>query len=162
MVSIEWCCRQKSGIKLIEPNDNLASSYLEMAKDSIKVMNNEKDKSIRWAVSSCYYSMYYSLYSVLQKIGIKCEIHACTLELVRFALSNFYSNEDFKLINLAFSCRETVQYYVDRILNPKDSEYILSNAQYFMNKSQEILSKLNQEDIEAIRGKLKPFIKNIR
>jgi len=24
MVSLKWCCKQKEGIKLVEPNDNLA------------------------------------------------------------------------------------------------------------------------------------------
>jgi len=158
MVSIEWCCKQKSGIKLIEPNENLARAYVEMAVDSIKVMNNEKDRSLRWSISSCYYSMYYSLYAVLQKIGIKCEIHACTIELMKFALKEFYSDEDLDLVQLAFKCRENIQYYVDRIIDKKDSEFIISQAPIFLNKSENILSKINQDHIEKVKKILQPFL----
>ena len=98
MVGLKWCYKQKQGIKLIGPNENLARAYSEMADDSLRVMNNEKNKSIRWAISSCYYSMYYSIYSVLMKIGIKSEIHSCTLKFMELELSKFYSKQDAKLI----------------------------------------------------------------
>ena len=98
MVSFKWCCKQKDGIKIIESNDNLAQGYLKMAEDSLGTMSRERDKSIRWAISSCYYSMYYSLYSICMKIGIKCEIHSCTLEFMKRFLCNLYSKEDIKII----------------------------------------------------------------
>jgi len=43
MVSLKWCCGQKDGIKLIEPNDNLAHGYLKMAEDSLGTMNRERE-----------------------------------------------------------------------------------------------------------------------
>ena len=70
MVAIDWCCKNKNGIRLIEPNENLAKAYTEMAKEALIVMTDVKDKSLRWSISSCYYSMYYSLYSILQKIKV--------------------------------------------------------------------------------------------
>ena len=61
MVSLKWCYNQKDGIKLIEPNDNLARAYMKMAEDSLGTMNRERNPNLRFAISVCYYSIYYSL-----------------------------------------------------------------------------------------------------
>ena len=42
MASLKWCCKQKDGIKLVEPNDNLAKGYLKMAEKSLGTMSREK------------------------------------------------------------------------------------------------------------------------
>ncbi len=102
MENINWCFNKKEGIRLIEPNDNLALSYMKMAEDALGTMNREKNFNMTFAISACYYSMYYSLYSVLMKIGFKCEIHSCTLEFMKIFLSDFYSEKDIKIIKKAF------------------------------------------------------------
>lgn len=161
MVNIKWCCKQKEGIKLIDPNENLANAYIEMALDSLRVMNHEKEESLRWTISSCYYSMYYCLYAIFMKMGIKSEIHSCTLEFMKVYLLDFYSKEDYELIKKAFDCRNSIQYYVDRIIDKKDSTFIISKAPSFLDKSKEILSKLNQENIENIRKSVKLIMQEI-
>ena len=158
MVSLSWCYKQKQGIKLIEPNENLARAYSEMADDSFRVMNNEKDKSIRWAVSSCYYSMYHSLYSFLMKLGIKSEMHSCTLKFMELELSKFYSKQDAELIKKAFNLRISAQYYVNKLINKREFEFIFSNALSFIEKTKEILTKLNEDDINTIRNKVSKAI----
>ncbi|MBS3091894.1 hypothetical protein J4466_00590 [Candidatus Pacearchaeota archaeon] len=157
MVSFKWCCRQKEGIKLIDSNDNLSQGYIKMAENAIGTMNREKNLNLQFGISACYYSMYYSLYAVLMKIGIKCEIHTCTLEFMKQLLQDFYSKEDFKLINKAFASRDISQYYVDKIVPKEDINFIMLNAPYFLNKSKEILSSLNEKDINGIRGKIKEY-----
>src|SRR3989344_371864 len=102
MVNIKWCCNQKDGIKLIEPNDNLAQSYLSMAENALGTMNREKKYNLTFAISACYYSMYYSLYAILMKLGVKCEIHSCTLEIMKELLIGFYTQENMKTISKAF------------------------------------------------------------
>ena len=154
MVNINWCYKQKDGIKLIEPNDNLAQGYVKMAEDALGTMNREKNFSLRFSVSACYYSMYYSLYAVLMKIGVKCEIHSCTLKFMEEFLSEFYSKDDIKIINKSFECRNTIQYYVDKVVQKSDSDLIISKAPFFHSKSKEILGKLNEHDIESIREKI--------
>ena len=151
MADISWCCRQKDGIKLAEPNDNLVKGYLRMAEDALGTMNREKDYSLRFSISACYYSMYYSLYAILMRIGIKCEIHSCTLKFMEEFLSEFYSKEDIELINKAFDCRNTIQYYVDRVVKKADSDFIILKAPFFHSKSKEILAKLNENQIRKIR-----------
>jgi uncharacterized protein (UPF0332 family) len=158
-VNLKWCCSKKEGISLIEPNENLSSGYIQMAENAIGTMNREKSLNTQFAISACYYSMYYSIYAVLMKMGIKCEIHACTLEFMKKLLSEFYSNEDYKIINKAFDIRQTSQYYVDRIIAKEDINFIFSKAQYFLSKSKDILSKLNEKDILEIREQIKEVIK---
>ncbi len=158
MVNIKWCCKQKDGIRLVEPNDNLASGYLKMAEDALGTMNREKNYSLRFSISACYYSMYYSLYSILMKIGIKCEIHSCTLKFMEEFLLNFYSQEDLSIITKAFGCRNTIQYYVDKIVDKKDVDLIILQAPLFNSKSKEILAKLNENDIQKIRKEIQKIL----
>ena len=159
-VNLKWCCRKEEGIKLIEPSANLSEGYIQMAENAIGTMNREKKLNLQFAISACYYSMYYSLYSILMKLGVKCEIHACTLIFMKKMLGNFYSEEDYKIINKAFSARNTAQYYVDKIVPKEDSEFIFSKAVLFLNKSKEILSKINEKDILNIRKETEAIIKS--
>ena len=154
MVSLNWCCKQKDGIKIVEPSDNLAFGYIKMAEDALGTMNRERNYNPLFAISACYYSMYYSLYAVLRKIGIKCEIHSCTLEFMKVMLSNFYSTEDMKTIRTAFSSRDIAQYHPDKIVAKEDSDFIMTRAPFFLSRSKEILAKLNEKDIEDIRKKV--------
>jgi len=153
-VNLKWCCQKKEGIRLIELNENLAKGYISMAEAAIGTMNREKRFNMQFAISACYYSMYYSLYAVLMKLGIKCEIHACTLEFIKQILPAFYSDEDIKIIYRAFNVRNTSQYYVDRIVAREDIDFIISNAPYFLGKSKEILAKINEKDINKIRSEI--------
>ncbi len=159
MVSLKWCCNKKEGIRLIEPNENLSSGYIKMAENAIGTMNREKGLNLQFAISACYYSMYYSLYSILMKIGIKCEIHACTLEFMKKLLSSFYSEEDCKIISRAFDARNASQYYVDKIVAKEDIDFVFSNALPFLTKSKDILSKINEKDILETRKQVETIIK---
>jgi uncharacterized protein (UPF0332 family) len=155
MASLNWCYKQKDGIKTDEPNDNLASAYLKMAENAMGTMNRERNYNSMFAISACYYSMYYSLYAVLRKIGVKCEIHSCTLEFMRVMLSEYYSIEEMKTIKIAFDARNTAQYYADKVVSKEDSDFIMAKAPSFLSKSKQIMAKLNEKDTEEIRKKFK-------
>ncbi len=64
-----------------------------MAEEALGTMNRERN-----SISACYYSMYYSLYAILMKLGIKCEIHSCTLEFMKFSLSQYYLEDEIDII----------------------------------------------------------------
>jgi uncharacterized protein (UPF0332 family) len=73
MDKITWCLNQKNDLELIEPNEELKDAYLKKAEDSLRAtaaLKGNKD----WEISSSYYTMYFSLYAILMKIGVKCEI----------------------------------------------------------------------------------------
>ena len=85
MKKINWCKQQKAGIKIQEPSNNLSQEYYENAEESMKVLRGIKETSSNmWLATTKYYIEYFAVYSVLMKIGIKCEIHDCTITLVKF------------------------------------------------------------------------------
>jgi len=159
MVSIKWCCKQKEGIKLIDPSENLSESYIKMGENALGTMNRERKYNLAFSISACYYSMYYSLYSVLMKLGVKCEIHSCTLKFMEELLKEFYTKEDMKSISKAFELRTIAQYYVDKILDTKDVDEIIKQAPLFFNNSKIILSKINEKDVERIRKEVQEIVK---
>lgn len=92
MVSIDWCFRNKNGLRIVEPNKNMSNSYLKMAEESI--ITSKDIKSDIWAATITYYIFYYSLYSLMLRIGVKCEIHSCSLEFMKQFLTKFYNEKD--------------------------------------------------------------------
>ena len=126
MVSIKWCIKQKNGIELVEPNQNMCTSYEAMAKESITIIDNVKQSKIL-TTTTTYYIFYYSLYSLMMRIGIKCEIHSCSLEFMKRCLEEFYSPLDIKRIESAFSARIDLQYYANR---PVDAAVVDENKRY--------------------------------
>ncbi len=159
MVSLKWCCKQKDGIKLIEPSENLSQSYMKMSENALGTMNREKEYNLVFAISAGYYSMYYSLYSILMKIGIRCEIHSCTLKFMEKVLEGLYSKEEIKTISKAFDIRNIAQYYVDKVINTKDIDFVIAQSPLFVNKSKEILYKMNEKDVTVLRKKFEELIK---
>lgn len=154
MVTIEWCKNQRTGIKLIQPNSNMSDSYLKMAEESITALKGV-EKSRIWTATTTYYIFYYSLYSVMMKIGVKCEIHACSLELMKQFLEEFYNEKDIEMMGKAFSARIDLQYYSDR---PVDDKVIEETSRYckdFYIKTKDIISRISESQIEKIRKEIK-------
>ena len=54
---------------LVEPNDTLASAYIKKSEDAMDAMHSVTSRD--WKISAGYYSLYFSLYPVLTKIGIR-------------------------------------------------------------------------------------------
>src|SRR3989338_2860632 len=84
---LNWCFKLKDGLKVVEPNERLSKSYLEQAKSSLlRAEKDLNDKDFLWATVAIYYAEYYALYSFLQKIGVKCENHFCSILATTFLL----------------------------------------------------------------------------
>ena len=81
MDQIKWCIRQKKGIELVEPSDNLRDAYLIKAEEALEVLRATDIRD--WQLTTAYYAVYNSMYALLMKIGIKCEIHSCTIEFTK-------------------------------------------------------------------------------
>ena len=155
MEKISWCKKQSKGIKLIEPNENLSKEYYENAEESLRVLRSiNETKSNMWLATTKYYIEYFAVYSVLMKIGIKCEIHDCTIELIRF-LEN----------------QEIIEKGVSEILE-KDKGLRIDNQYYLKNKPVSIdfeklssfllsikasLLKLDGERVSELRREVEGF-----
>jgi len=155
MKKINWCKKQERGIKIKEPNDNLSEEYYENAEESMKVLKSiKKTQSNMWLATTKYYIEYFAVYSVLMKIGIKCEIHDCTIALVKFL-----ENEDViekgtsKTLEKDKELRIDNQYY----LKNKPVNINLEKLSDFIVSIKRSLDKLNNKKIEELRKKIKRF-----
>lgn len=144
----------------MEPNERIGSGYLKMAEEAFGTMDRERKESVRFSISAGYYSIYYSLYAVMQKIGIRCDIHGCSLEFMKRFLSEFYSEKYFDLIDRALLVRRNLQYYVDRDVNKSDLNLIWDNVYDFFVLSRDVFSKLTSVKVDKIRKELQEVFGN--
>ena len=151
---IKWCFGLKEGLRIVEPNENLSKSYIQEAKSSLeRAEKNFKDGDLLWATVVIYYAEYYSLYSFLQRIGIKCENHFCSILSVTF----LFGEENTKIINQHKDKRIDAQYYM-KVDKEKEVEEMLKEAKIFVSIFDEIVSNISEEDIINYQNKLKKFI----
>ena len=150
MDQIKWCLNQKKGIELVEPSDNLRDAYLVKAEDALDTLKTSKSRD--WQLTTAYYTIYNSIYSLLMKIGIKCEIHSCTIEFTKRYLKDHFTPEDFELIDKAFSARIDSQYYVNRQVPDQNYDLITKKTPAFLVKCKNIV--LDQKEIIEIRARV--------
>ena len=144
---LRWCFRLKDGLKIVEPNERLSKSYLEQAKSSLlRAEKDLNDNDFLWATVAIYYSEYYALYSFLQRIGVKCENHACSILAVTLLLGE----EKTKKINQHKDKRIDAQYYmkVDQEIKIRT---MLQEAKIFVSDFDEIVSNLIEGEIKKYR-----------
>ncbi|MBS3162953.1 HEPN domain-containing protein [Candidatus Woesearchaeota archaeon] len=150
MADIDWCKQQRNGIELVEPNDNLAKAYIKKAEDSLSAslnLDNNKD----WKISSLYYTMYFSVYAVLLKIGIKCEIHSCTIAFAEHILKDYFKPEEIEILKKSMKARIDVQYYTDRNISDSLYQKMIKNAPIFIARCKDIITRFTEQDISRIR-----------
>ncbi len=155
---ILWCLKQKRGIKIVEPNKNLVKAYLKKAKSSLNILNSAiEKKEYDWIVTTSYYAKYFSFYALLQKIGVKSEIHDCSIYIMKFLFvdENIIDKSFHEDFLLSKNLRVDIQYYASDSLNlnviDKTSKFSFS----FVLKIEELIENLNEEEILFLRNKLK-------
>lgn len=151
MEQVKWCMRQKRGIEIVKPNRNLRNAYTRKAEDALDTFNTSKSRD--WQLTAAYYCIYQSIYSLLMELGVKCEIHSCTIEFTKSFLDKYFTNEDYELVDKAFSARIDSQYYVDRVVPDKNYELIKEKTSGFLVKCKNIV--LTEKEINEIRDRLR-------
>jgi len=149
MDKIKWCVGKKGGLSLIESNSNLAEAYIKKSEEALESMRVNIIKD--WRISTAYYTLYFSLYSILTKIGIKCEIHSCTIEFARRFLKDYFNDEELDFIEDSLKARIDSQYYIDRTVSDEQYNKMIMKAPEFLVKCKSILIKLNEKKVNEIR-----------
>ena len=142
---IKWCLKQNKGIKLIEPNESISENYIKESWDDFNMIEKVNQK---WKTVTAYYSCYNAVYAILVKIGIKCEVHDCTIALM--SLLGF-DTEEIKFLDSLKKERIDVQYY----LKSSNLSIVKNKVLEFLNRCKEIIKGLNDDKINEIRAKLK-------
>jgi uncharacterized protein (UPF0332 family) len=154
---ISWCCKQKRGIKLESPNLNLSNVYIKKAKSSLNMLESSLEKNeIDWISTTAYYARYFAFYALLQRCGIKSEIHDCTISLMKFLFieKNIIEKHFYEELQLAKELRIDTQYYVTEEIDLKRLKKNSGTASSFVIKMEEVIETLTEEEIKIIREKL--------
>ena len=153
--SLIWCFKLRDGLKIIEQNERLSKSYIEQAKSSLlRAEKDLNDKDLLWATVTIYYAEYYALYSFLQRIGIKCENHACSILAVTIILGE----DKTKTINLHKNKRIDAQYYI-KVDQESKIRTMLQEAKMFVSYFDELVSNISERDIQSYRKIINSNIK---
>jgi len=150
MTVIAWCFKQKRGLKLIKPNSNLAHAYIQKGEESLATIS--EISNVSWKISTAYYTMYFSLYAVLQKIGVRSEIHKCTIVFAQKYLTEYFTTEELEFIEAAMNERIDTQYYTDPQVNQEFYNNLILSAPKFLIKCKSLLPALSEKKINSIRA----------
>jgi uncharacterized protein (UPF0332 family) len=151
---IKWCFNKKE-VKFIEPNENIAKEYINSAEETLIVLNDINGKSNIWLATTKYYCEYFALYSLLMRIGIKSEIHDCTIEILKFIEQKGYLDEaTIKTIEEDKELRIDNQYYLKNIPVIIDFDKL----RYLILYMKELINIISNEEIDNIRKEIKKII----
>ena len=156
MDKIKWCAGKKEGLSLVEPNSNLANAYIKKAEEALESMRVNIIKD--WKISTAYYTVYFSLYAVLMKLGVKSEIHSCTIEFAKRFLKEYFEEKELDFIEDSLKARVDSQYYINRTVPDEQYNKMIQKAPKFLVKCKSILIKLNEKKVNEIRDKFKNIV----
>jgi uncharacterized protein (UPF0332 family) len=156
MENLNWFIQNKKGIRLVEPNDNLSKVYLRKSRSSLNMLSSAIEKEEwEWILETSYYARYFCVYSFLMKVGLKCEIHDCTIQLIGFLVEK-------ELVDVRFfeEIKEAKSLRVDSLYYNKDFSHDLilkfsKSASKFCLDFEEFIEDLDNEKIATIRSLIK-------
>jgi len=113
---LKWCLKQQRGIRLGKPSENLVNAYLEKSRNALRSMEvNARESIIEWAVSASYYAKYFAVYALLSRIGVRCEIHDCTIALFEHLFGNAVNSKMINEFRKSKKDRIETQYYTRKV-----------------------------------------------
>ena len=149
---IEKLIKEKK-IKLVESSNEISESYLIKSDNSLVSsktllgIGNYDD-----AIALTYYSMYYSVLSLLFKCGIKCENHTGAVILLKelFGLDNHE-------LDKAKKDRIDRQYYIDFKTSKEELKDAVIIAEEFNALIKEKIETLKKSEIITIHEEFKKY-----
>lgn len=154
---LKWCADKNKGIKLVSPSVNLVRAYLEKSRTAIKSMElNANAGIIEWAVSASYYARYFAVYALMAKIGVKCEIHDCTIALFAYLFKDSVPRNFIKEFMQSKDDRVDMQYYPKEI--KINTERLTCQTKSFVLEIEEMIDGLNTEKMAALQNRVRGAI----
>ena len=123
---------------------------LENAEESLRVLGSIRESgSNMWLATTKYYIEYFSVYAFLMRVGIKCEIHDCTIEFVRhLEKAGFMGKGISKILGQDKDLRIDNQYY----LKNRPVKIDMDSLRKFVLDMKGRIENLSVEDIGKIRS----------
>ena len=158
----EFCFKKHGRLKLISPNDNLAGVYKRKSKSALNMLNSAIEKGENeWILDTSYYAKYFIVYALFMKVGIKSEIHNCTIFILRFIFNTLgIVNENIcKDLEDSRDLRVDSLYY-DKTFNKNKILEKANSASDFCLEVESIIESVSKEDILKIRKKFEEIKKD--
>jgi len=114
---------------------------------------NAREGITEWAISAGYYAKYFAVYALLSKIGVKCEIHDCTIALFEHLFQNRLPSETLGELRKSKSDRIETQYYTRKIT--LDLDQSMKDTKTFILEIEKTLDSLNKEKTIQLFNELK-------
>lgn len=155
--------KKVGGLKLVNPNERLVEVYKKKSISALNMLESAKEKQENeWILDTSYYSKYFIVYALFMKVGIKSEIHDCTI----FALNSLFVEENIIERDIYEELEKSKDLRVEALYYGKDfgKDEILNRAKTapeFCLKVEDILDKITKEDVEKIRNKFNVLKNNI-
>jgi uncharacterized protein (UPF0332 family) len=142
---------------MIQPNENLAKAYLKKAISALNTMNAALEiRETDWITTTAYYARYFALYALLMKMGIKSEIHDCSIAVARLLTEKGLLREGLASdISNSKQARIDIQYYVERELDQASIRKDVENARNFVLELEKVIENITTDKIEKIRAQMK-------
>lgn len=152
---IRWCCKQKKGIRMMQPNGNLAKEYIQSSEETFMVLQAIKGQSNMWLATTKYYCEYLAAYALLMKLGVKCEIRDCTIELCKLLEKDGITPEGFtKILDYDKDLRIDNQYY----LKNRKVDINTNELRDIILAIKDKINSITLDEINIIRKKIKEVI----
>jgi uncharacterized protein (UPF0332 family) len=139
------------------PNEDLAAAYLRKSEDAMEAMHSVASRD--WKISAGYYSLYFSLYSVLMKIGIKSENHVCTIGIMQHLLLDLFTCEECDLLEQARLARVKTQYYTTSDVSSAFDDTLDAEVPHLLVKCRGIVDRLDAKKVRKIRDTYAELVK---
>lgn len=149
--------KQRKGIRIIDPNPNLTKEYLRKAISALNTMNAALQiKETDWILTTAYYARYFALYALLMKLGIKSEIHDCSIAIARLLAKNKILTQNLVTdIAQAKQTRIDAQYYIPKEITQREIRKNVESARKFVLEIQKSIENITIEQINSIKSKLR-------
>ena len=157
----KYCFIKSRGLRIINPNENLARVYTRKSKSALNMLNSAiEKKEYEWILDTSYYAKYFIVYALFMKAGIKSEIHDCTI----FALKSLFVEQEIVDEEIYEEIEKSKELRVDALYYDKDfgKEKIMERAvaaPEFCLKVERIIEEISAEDIKKAREKFE-IVKN--
>lgn len=148
-----FCFKKANGLKLISSNENLVNVYKRKSISALNMLQSAiEKKEDEWILDTSYYAKYFMVYALFIKVGIKSEIHDCTI----FALKSIFC--DFGIISPEL-CKDLSDsrdlrvgsLYYDKDFGKNEILNKANTAPNFCLEVESIVDSLSKEDIARIR-----------
>lgn len=151
---LQWCLRQRYGIRLTKPSENLFKAYQQKSREALRSMEvNAEAGIIDWTVSASYYAKYFAVYAILCRIGAKCEIHDCTIELFAYLFRKEVSAHHIQDLRESKDERIEHQYYTST--KKVDAKTLSKKTEDFVLELEKLADGLNNQKITTLQSELK-------